>query len=210
MKQPLTTIVLITCILLPALNLVATESGVLFSDRIEQAVTSSNTWMALIEIPMGSANKYELDEATGMIVLDRVMPMPVVYPVNYGMFPQTLAGDGDALDVLLLSRFPIHPRVVVAVRPVGILRMIDGGKQDDKILCVPVSKVDATFDLVHCITDLPPIELQRIENFFRVYKDLPEGRKKVELNGWGDAQEAQAILLEARNQWQERHSLAEQ
>ncbi len=165
--------------------------------RYPQPAEAPDEMIALIEIPEGSINKYEIDEESGLLFLDRVTSMPVVYPVNYGTFPQTLAGDGDALDAMVFSREPIQAGVMVRVRPVGVLRMIDGGEQDDKILCVPVSKVEPFYDGMTTISDFPEIEIQRIEAFFRVYKDLPAGRKKVELGGFGDVEEAKKLLREA-------------
>jgi inorganic pyrophosphatase len=171
------------------------------SDGIEQPAGTAETLWALIEIPMGSANKYELDEGTGWIVLDRVLSMPMVYPANYGMFPQTLTGDGETLDLLLLSRFPLHPGVLVSVRPIGVLRMSDGGDEDSKILCVPASSVDPTYAAIHSASDLAPLELQRLEGFFRVYKDLPTGGEGVNLSGWGTVDEAREIVRHARHHW---------
>lgn len=199
----------IVCLSFLLLLISVSESGAApikgqFSCRIHQPSESSEHLLALIEIPMGSANKYELDESTGLIILDRVMSMPVVYPVNYGLFPQTLAGDGDSLDVLLLSREPIHPGVLVMVRPIGVLRMLDGGEEDHKILCVPVSEVDPTYSGIQCTADLAPMELERMEAFFRVYKDLPSGGKRVELSGFGDAEEAMERVRQARQKWQKQ------
>jgi len=138
----------------------------------------------LIEIPAGSFTKYETDIKTGHIFVDRFQSMPVVYPTNYGSITSTLADDGDPLDVLVITREPIYPGALIRVRPVGILKMIDGGDIDDKIIAVPVSKVDPTYDDIKTIDDLPSIERARIEQLFAVYKKLPDGRKIVELKGY--------------------------
>lgn len=146
-----------------------------------------------VEIPAGSFTKYEIGE-DGLVYVDRFQSMPVAYPANYGSMPRTLAGDGDPLDALVLTRAPLHPGVLIAFRPIGVLRMVDKGEHDEKIIGVPTDKVDPTYAGIRDLTDLPEIERQRIEAFFRVYKDLPAGRNTVELNGWGDAAEAKALI----------------
>ncbi len=138
---------------------------------------------ALVEIPAGSMIKYEVDPASGRLIVDRFQSMPVAYPANYGYVPDSLAGDGDALDILVYTREPIVPGAYIRVRAIGILRMIDGGEEDDKLIAVPADRVDPTYAAVRDIADLPAIERERLEAFFRVYKDLPAGRKKVELRG---------------------------
>lgn len=153
--------------------------------------------LARIEIPMGSTHKYEIDPETGRVYLDRVVSMPVVYPANYGSLEGTYAEDGDALDALVLTREPIHPGTFVQVRPIGHLRMIDGGEADDKVICVPVDKVDPSFAEIRRMEDLPVAERQRIEAFFRVYKDLPEGRKRVELAGFASGKETRELVRKA-------------
>ena len=149
-----------------------------------------------VEIPAGSFTKYEINEE-GLLFVDRFQSMPVVYPANYGSMPRTLAGDGDPLDALVLTREPLHPGVLVRFRPIGVLRMLDKGEHDEKIVGVPVDKVDPTYARIRDLADLPEIERQRIEAFFRIYKDLPEGRNPVELSGWGDAAEAKALIGQA-------------
>lgn len=158
--------------------------------------------VAVIEIPQGSMTKYEIDPESGIVAVDRFQSMPVAYPANYGVITSSLAGDGDNLDILVLSREPIVPGALVRVRPVGILKMIDGGEEDDKVIAVPTSKVDPTFDAIKDLADLPAIELQRIEAFFRVYKQLPQGRKLVELNGFGDSAEAKSVVQQAIKRYQ--------
>ena len=135
-----------------------------------------------VEIPAGSSIKYEIGD-DGLVFVDRVLSMPVAYPANYGSMPRTLAGDGDPLDALVLTRQPLHPGVLVRFRPVAVLRMTD--------------KVDPTYANIRDLADLPEIERQRIEAFFRVYKDLPEGGNAVRLAGWGDAAEARARVAES-------------
>jgi inorganic pyrophosphatase len=146
-----------------------------------------------VEIPAGSFTKYEINEA-GLLFVDRFQSMPVAYPANYGSMPRTLAGDGDPLDALVLTREPLHPGVLIRFRPIGVLRMVDDGKTDEKIIGVPTDKVDPTYAGIRDLADLPAIERDRIEAFFRVYKDLPRGRNPVRLNGYGDAAEARALI----------------
>ncbi len=149
-----------------------------------------------VEIPAGSSIKYEIGD-DGLVFVDRVLSMPVAYPANYGSMPRTLAGDGDPLDALVLTRQPLHPGVLVRFRPIGVLRMLDKGEHDEKIVGVPVDKVDPTYARIRDLADLPEIERQRIEAFFRIYKDLPRGRGAVVLDGFGDAAEARALVREA-------------
>ena len=140
-----------------------------------------------IEIPAGSFTKYEIDAKTGHVVVDRFQSMPVVYPANYGSIASTKGGDGDPLDALVFTREPVYPGAFIRARPIGVLKMIDGGESDNKIIAVPVSDVDPTYDNIRSIEDLPSIERERIEQFFTVYKRLPAGRKVVELNGYDGA-----------------------
>ncbi|MFL9582254.1 inorganic diphosphatase [Stenotrophomonas sp. AB1(2024)] len=146
-----------------------------------------------VEIPAGSFTKYEIKE-DGLVHVDRFQSMPVAYPANYGSMPRTLAGDNDPLDALVLTREPLHPGVIVRFRPIGYLKMVDKGEHDEKVIGVPTDRIDPTYANIRDLQDLPLIERQRIEAFFRVYKDLPEGRNPVQLNGWGDAAEAKALI----------------
>jgi inorganic pyrophosphatase len=146
-----------------------------------------------VEIPAGSFTKYEINE-DGLVFVDRFQSMPVTYPANYGSMPRTLAGDGDPLDALVLTREPLHPGVLIKFRPIGVLRMTDDGEGDQKIIGVPTDKIDPTYAGIRDLGDLPAIEQQRIEAFFRVYKDLPAGRNPVKLDGFGDAAEARALI----------------
>lgn len=157
----------------------------------------SPEFYAVIEIPTGSITKYEIDKKTGHIVVDRYQSMPVIYPANYGSIPSSTGGDGDPLDVIVYTREPVVPGALIRVRAIGILKMIDGGDRDDKILAVPASDIDPTYDKVQAVTDLPSIELQRLEAFFRVYKQLPDKTKVVELNGYEDAAAARKEVAAA-------------
>ena len=162
----------------------------------QQPQTAPEEVLLAVEIPAGSSTKYEINDE-GLVFVDRFQSMPVAYPANYGSMPRTLAGDGDPLDALVLTREPLHPGVLVMFRPIGVLRMLDDGEHDEKIIGVPTDKVDPTYAGIRDVTDLPAIERQRIEAFFRVYKDLPEGGDAVRLAGWGDAAEARARVAES-------------
>ena len=148
----------------------------------------------VIEIPAGSFTKYEIDAKTGLLFVDRFQSMPVVYPANYGSVPSTVGPDGDPLDALVITRQAVYPGALMRVRPIGILKMIDGGDIDDKIVAVPISKLDPSYDNVKTIDDLPEIERARIEQFFAVYKKLPDGRKVVETKGYDGVNAAVDML----------------
>ena len=162
-----------------------------------QPASEADGALLLVEIPAGSAIKYEVD-ADGRLFVDRFLSMPVAYPANYGSMPHTLAGDGDPLDALVLTRAPLHPGVLLRFRPVGVLRMSDRGEADEKIIGVPTDNVDPAYAAIRDIGDLPQAERERIEAFFRVYKDLLAGGNGVRLHGYGDADEAWALIRQAR------------
>ena len=161
-----------------------------------------------VEIPAGSFTKYEINE-DGLVFVDRFQSMPVAYPANYGSMPRTLAGDGDPLDALVLTREPLHPGVLIKFRPIGVLRMTDDGEGDQKIIGVPTDKIDPTYAGIRDLGDLPAIERQRIEAFFRVYKDLPAGRNPVKLDGFGDVAEARALIAESMQRFAQKPKDAE-
>ncbi len=125
---------------------------------------------ALIEIPKGCKAKYEVDKATGMLRLDRVLYTSTVYPANYGYIPNTLADDGDPLDVLVLCGDAIYPMTLVKCRPIGVINMIDGGLNDEKVIAVPVN--DPTYCSYRDIKELPAHIYQEMMHFFEVYKAL--------------------------------------
>ena len=158
----------------------------------------------VVEIPAGSFTKYEIGAADGLLHVDRFLSMPVAYPANYGSMPRTRAGDGDPLDALVLTRAPLYPGSVIQFRPIAVLRMVDKGEMDEKIIGVPVDKLDSGYTHIRDIADLAPMELQRIEAFFRYYKQLPESNKAdVELHGWGDAVEARRLIEAAIQSWKQ-------
>ncbi|XKT75265.1 MAG: inorganic diphosphatase [Patescibacteria group bacterium UBA2103] len=140
----------------------------------------------IIEIPKGSKNKYEIDKDTGMIALDRVMHTAQDYPFDYGFVPRTLWDDGDALDVLLLTTYPLAPGILVRARPVAVLKMVDGGESDDKVIAVPTE--DPRFNDIKDLSDVNAHTLKEIEHFFATYKKIQN--KEVETNGFEDANAA--------------------
>ena len=157
------------------------------------------TFDVLIEIPKGSRNKYEDDFALNKIRFDRTLFSSMMYPGDYGFVPESLALDQDPLDVLVLSTEPSYPMVVMEVRPIGVFHMTDEKGPDEKIICVPVS--DPVWSKRSDINDLNPHRLKEIEHFFQVYKDLE--KKKVDVGGWGDAEEAIKIYLQCVERYEE-------
>ena len=152
-----------------------------------QPENNPEEFYAVTEIPAGGIIKYETDAKTGFLVADRFQSMPVAYPANYGSLTQSLAGDGDPLDVVFYTRAPMAPGTLIRLR------------------AVPTSKIDPTYDDIKNVSDLPKVEQERLQAFFRVYKQLPEGRKKVELNGFNDAAAAKQEIKQAWDAWKEKN-----
>ncbi|MBA3560915.1 MAG: inorganic diphosphatase, partial [Gemmatimonadaceae bacterium] len=148
---------------------------------------------AVVEIPSGSRNKYELDKESGLIRLDRVLYSAVHYPGDYGFIPRTLAEDNDPCDVLVLLNEPTFPGCQIDVRPIGVLKMLDRGDPDDKVLAVPSN--DPFYGEYFDIADIPQHYLKEVEHFFRIYKDL-EG-KRVQTVGWGKSDVAMQVIMES-------------
>ncbi|HET7585130.1 MAG TPA: inorganic diphosphatase [Gemmatimonadaceae bacterium] len=148
---------------------------------------------AVVEIPRGSRNKYELDKESGQMRLDRVLASAVHYPGDYGFVPRTLAEDNDPIDVLVLINEPTFPLCHIDVRPIGALRMRDRGENDEKILAVPTN--DPYWAEYFDIADIAQHVLKEVEHFFAVYKDL-EG-KRVEILGWEKSERAMALVSAA-------------
>lgn len=147
---------------------------------------------AFIEIPTGSQNKYEYDSELGKFVLDRVLYSPMHYPTEYGYLENTLALDGDPLDILVYTTFPTFPGCVIESRVIGVLKMSDDKGKDEKLLAVPVN--DPRFNEVNDITDLPEHILKEIAHFFKVYKDLEN--KETIIEGWEGPEEAAKLIDE--------------
>jgi inorganic pyrophosphatase len=150
----------------------------------------------LIEVPMGSQPvKYEVDKETGALFVDRFLHTAMFYPCNYGFIPHTLAGDGDPVDVLVITQYPIVPGAVIRSRPVGALVMKDEAGQDEKILAVPVGELHPYYDNIFEYKDLRSILREQITHFFKHYKDLEKG-KSVEVSGWVGSEDAGKLILE--------------
>ena len=150
----------------------------------------------VVEVPVGGEPiKYEMDKAAGTLVVDRFLYTSMRYPGNYGFIPHTLSDDGDPCDVLIANQRGIVPGAIVAVRPVGVLRMQDEAGGDEKIIAVPVPRLTRRYEKVHNYLDLPDITLKQIEHFFEHYKDLESGQW-VKMLGWGDADESRRLILE--------------
>jgi len=154
---------------------------------------------AVIESPKGTENKYEYDVVKKAIVLDRVLYSAVHFPGDYGFIPRTVDEDGDPLDILVLVTNPTFPGCILSTRPVGLLRMLDGDKQDDKILAVPTT--DPRFNDYHNIDDIPDHGLKEIAYLFETYKGL-EG-KQVKILGWSNAEEAKAMITRCQKSFRE-------
>ena len=150
-----------------------------------------------IEIPQGSRVKYELDEQTNQLCIDRLMPTAMRYPVNYGLIEGTRGQDGDALDALLFIDADIMPGVVVKCKPIGVLGMEDEEGIDHKILCVPAkTKIDPVCGAWTSIDDIPEAKKAEIKHFFEHYKDLEAG-KFVKLSGWSGVEEAEKLIAQS-------------
>ncbi len=148
----------------------------------------------LIEIPIGGVPiKYEFDKESGALFVDRFLNTAMYYPGNYGFIPHTLSDDGDPCDVLVISQVPVVPSAVVACRPIGVLLMKDESGHDEKIIAVPVERLNPFYNDVKSYKDLPPVLCEQIVHFFQHYKDLEKG-KWVTITRWGDAEEAREIV----------------
>ena len=150
---------------------------------------------AVIEISKGSRCKYELDKHTGLLRLDRVLYTSTHYPASYGFIPRTFADDGDPLDVLVLCNEPIQPLTLVRVYPIGVMRMLDDGHIDDKIIAVPFT--DPNYNGYRSIDELPPHVFDEIMHFFKVYKQLEN--KQTDVKELYDRETAEKIVTEAIN-----------
>ena len=154
----------------------------------------TNVVDALIEIPLGSKNKYEMDEVTGRIKLDRVLYASMIYPAEYGIVEHTLAPDGDPLDILVVCSEPTFPGCIVPARVLGYLEMLDNGKLDYKL--ISVVDCDPRYDDIHELSDLPSFVLKEIANFFANYKVLQN--VPVEVGQYFGKSEAVRIIAQCR------------
>lgn len=151
-------------------------------------------FVAVVEIPKGSKKKYELDKATGMLSLDRILHTSTHYPANYGFIPRTYGDDLDPLDVLIICSEEIEPMTLVRCYPIGVISMIDSGRRDEKIIAIPFS--DPNYNMYQDISELPPHLFEEMSHFFTVYKNLEHKQTAVD----GEVQnrvEAVRIIQEA-------------
>jgi inorganic pyrophosphatase len=164
-------------------------------DNVTPGPNAPDTFNVIIEIPMNADPvKYEVDKATGAIFVDRFMSTAMHYPTNYGYVPKTISGDGDPVDVLVITPVPLIPGVVVTCRPIGILKMQDEAGEDGKVLAVPTNKILSLYTQWKRPEDLNPLRLKTIAHFFEHYKDLEEG-KWVKILGWEDAESAKQEIV---------------
>ena len=165
-----------------------------FSDEF----IKEDNFTAVIEIPKGGKNKYELDKVTGLLRLDRVLYTSTIYPANYGFIPRTFAEDDDPLDVLVICAEKIDPMTLVQAYPIGVIRMTDGGRNDDKIIAVPFA--DPNYNHITQISDLPAHIFDEMTHFFRVYKQLEQ--KETDIRDIFGRAEALEVIRDAIDRYQ--------
>jgi inorganic pyrophosphatase len=166
---------------------------------------TSDSMNVIIEIQKGSKNKYEIDKKTGLIALDRVMHTGQDYPFDYGFVPQSLWLDGDPLDVVLLTTYPLLPGVLVTARPVGVMHMVDDGEADEKVIAVPTH--DPRFEKIQDLSDVNPHTLKEIEHFFLTYKNLQ--KKDVQINGFEAKDKAVLAFEQSLKLYKEKYGKME-
>ncbi len=165
-------------------------------DQVSPGKKLPESFNVIIEISMNADPiKYEVDKESGAIFVDRFMGTAMHYPTNYGYVPQTIAGDGDPVDVLVMTPFPLPPGVVVPCRAIGILMMEDEGGMDGKVLAVPTEKILPMYAKIQSLDDLHELQLQQIAHFFERYKDLEKG-KWVKVKGWEGKDAAHKEILD--------------
>jgi inorganic pyrophosphatase len=161
-----------------------------------------NELYCVIEIPAGSKIKYEIDKESGLLKVDRILYSSVHYPCNYGLFPQTFCDDGDPLDVLVIGQAPIFPLSIMKVRPIGVIRMFDQSKGDDKIISIHVD--DPEYTHITKLNELAPHKIAEIRRFFESYKELE--KKSVEIKAIDDEKVAIKVIHESINYYQKNIS----
>ena len=164
-------------------------------------LTEEENLNVIIEIPKGSKNKYEIDKKTGLIKLDRVLFTGQDFPFDYGFVPNTLCDDGDPLDVVFYSTYPFYPGILVEARPIGVLKMIDSGEGDDKIIAVPAN--DVRLKNIKSLKDLNEHFPKEVQHFYETYKLLQN--KKVEIEGILDVEEAKKSIMESIKLFKEKN-----
>jgi inorganic pyrophosphatase len=183
----------------------STQRPTMSLDNVTPGKNVPEAFNVIIEIPMNADPvKYEVDKATGAIFVDRFMSTAMHYPTNYGYVPKTISGDGDPVDVLVITPVPLIPGVVVTCRAIGILKMEDEAGQDGKVLAVPVDKILSLYTRWKKPEDLSPVRLKTIAHFFEHYKDLEEG-KWVKILGWEDAESAKQEIMDGIANYNKDH-----
>ena len=157
-------------------------------------------FIAVVEISKGSKKKYELDKETGLIILDRILYTSTHYPANYGFIPRTYGDDKDPLDVLVLCSEPIEPMTLIRCYPIGVIKMVDNGMGDEKIIAIPYN--DPTYNSYTSIEELPRHIFDEMRHFFSVYKELEN--KETAVNEIGGPLEAVKIIDECIHNYEER------
>jgi inorganic pyrophosphatase len=187
---------------IPDPRMQAARTSVLFgtASRLAVVVSEETPLHCLVEIPKGSRNKYEWDEGLKAIRFDRFLFSSVVYPLDYGMIPDTLAEDGDPLDAMVAVSEPTFPGCVIPVKPIALFKMRDEKGVDDKVICVPFQ--DPNWNTAERLEDLPVQLRDEISHFFAVYKTLEQ--KDVEVDGWYAREEAVKVIEDAQRRWRER------
>lgn len=167
--------------------------------KISVGKDAPNQINVIIEVPQNSDPvKYEMDKDSGAIFVDRFVGTPMYYPCNYGFVPNTLSDDGDPVDVLVISDFPVVPGAVIAAKPVGVLIMEDEKGMDEKILAVPAKKLNSVYESIEEYQELPEILLAKIKHFFERYKELEKG-KWVKVKGFEGSAKAKQLIQEGVN-----------
>lgn len=165
-------------------------------DKIPVGRDVPNDINVIIEVPIGGEPiKYEIDKASGVLVVDRFLYTSMRYPGNYGFIPNTLSSDGDPCDVLVVNTRAVTPGAMMGVRPIGVLFMEDEAGIDEKIIAVPASRLTRRYDNVKTHSDLPEITVQQVQHFFEHYKDLEPG-KWVKVKKWGGVEDAHRLIQE--------------
>jgi inorganic pyrophosphatase len=164
--------------------------------KISAGVNPPDDIFVIVEISQGGLPvKYELDKDSGALFVDRFLHTSMQYPANYGFIPHTLSGDGDPVDVLVVSQTPVYPGAVIRCRPIGALLMKDEAGPDEKIIAVPVDRLHPFYTGVESYADLPPILTEQIAHFFEHYKDLEHG-KWVTISEWVGPEQAKTMIKE--------------
>lgn len=166
-------------------------------DKIPAGKDAPHDIYVAIEIPANSSPiKYEIEKEFSAIMVDRFMATPMFYPANYGFIPNTLSEDGDPLDVLVITPYPVLPGSVIRCRPVGVLNMTDEAGPDAKLVAVPHDKLTTVYKEIQDVNDIPELLRQQITHFFENYKDLEDG-KWVKVDGWANAEAARDAIVKS-------------